>query len=132
MLHRSLIVIMGLSLSLLPGVASAQTQPGWQDWVKQNPTYSNPPATSPTPSRAPATSWSDSSDSSTLTEQQFTEGFMQGCTGNGAPQNYCSCALSTLKSRYSIAQLLDMSRQSGTRLVALIEDISAACIAEIR
>ncbi|MBW4553674.1 MAG: hypothetical protein KME35_21570 [Aphanocapsa sp. GSE-SYN-MK-11-07L] len=84
MLHRSLIVVIGLSLSLLPSVASAQTQPSWQDWAKQNPTYSNPAATSPAPSSPPSPSWSNQSGSashSTATiEQQFTEGFMQGCT----------------------------------------------------
>ncbi len=130
MLNRSLIFSAGLICTLLPGVAIAQTQPSWQQWVKQNPTYSNPAAT-PAPSSAPETSWSSSSDASGLTEQQFTQGFMQGCTDTGAPQNYCSCTLGSLRSRYSVVQLTDMFSQADPPL-SLIKEIGTACLAKTR
>ncbi len=135
MLNRSIVFGAGLILSLLPGVAVAQTQPSWQQWAKQNPTYPNAAAASPVPSSTSAASWSSNSGSSgnstAAAEQLFDKGFMKGCTDKGAPQAYCSCTLESLRSRYSVTQLMDLFTQSNPPL-SLIEDIGASCLARTR
>jgi hypothetical protein len=134
MLNRSVIFGAGLILSLLPSVAMAQTKPSWQEWSKQNPTYPNAPA-SPAPSSTPAASWSNNSASTSSStanlEQQYRAEFMQGCTGSGAPEAYCSCTFNGLRSRYSMTELSDMFSQSDPPM-GVLKEIAASCLAQSR
>jgi hypothetical protein len=135
MLNRSFVFGAGLILSLLPSAALAQTQPSWQEWSKQNPTYPNAPVASPAPSSAPAASWSNNSQSASSSsaslEQEYTKAFMKGCTGSGAPEGYCSCTFKGLRSRYSLAQLNDMFMQPNPPM-ALLQEVAASCLAQTK
>jgi hypothetical protein len=132
MLNRSVIFSAGLILSQLPSVALAQTKPSWQEWSKQNPTYPSAPAASPAPNSTPAASWSNNSASagdSTATGDLYNKGFMKGCTESGAPQALCSCALDSLRSRFTLAQLMNMFKQGGTP-PSVLEEIATSCLAK--
>uniref|UniRef100_B8HNT8 Uncharacterized protein n=1 Tax=Cyanothece sp. (strain PCC 7425 / ATCC 29141) TaxID=395961 RepID=B8HNT8_CYAP4 len=100
-----------VTLVMLPTVVLAQTQPSWQDWVKQNPTYPSPqPPSQPTatPPNSPST-W-DNQQNPQINNPQIAQGFMQGCTAS-APQAYCKCMLEQIQQKYTTSQLIALSSQ---------------------
>lgn len=135
MLSRCIGIGVGLLVIGLANKASSQTQPSWQEWVKQNPTYPTLPSTatkSPPPAPSSSTQSWDNVSPAAVNDKLLTDKFMQACS-EGAPPAYCRCVLEKVKARYSWGQIVDIGlqyQQTGAMPSSLI-DMAQLCVARV-